>query len=125
MILGIGIDIIDIPRVERIAGEYGEDIITRVFTEDEIAYCQSKKNSAINFAGRFAAKEAFLKALGTGLRGGIEWRDISVVCDELGKPSIALSGKTKETADAREVKKVHVSISHTAENATAVVILEG
>ncbi|MCK5833122.1 holo-ACP synthase [bacterium] len=125
MILGIGIDIIDIPRIERITEEYGEDIINRIFAKNEIVYCNSKKNPAINYAGRFAAKEAFLKAIGTGLRGGIKWKDISVVKDEFGRPFLSLSNKAKEAADKLGVNKIHVSLSHTAGNAIAMVVLEG
>ena len=124
MILGIGIDIIDIPRVKRIAEEYGADFIARLFSEREIAYCKSKKNSEINFAARFAAKEALLKALGTGLRSGIDWKDIEVVRDDYGKPELVLIGKAKKLTDEKGVGIMHLSLSHTAEYAAAVVVLE-
>jgi len=125
MIIGIGIDIIDIDRVKRIADEYGDDMITRIFTEDEIEYCKSKANHEINFAGRFAAKEAFLKALGSGLRSGINWSDIEILRDEFGKPVLFLSGTAKKHTEKLRVVGAHLSISHTAEYAVAVVVLEG
>jgi len=124
MILGIGIDIIDIPRVKRIAEEYGPDFIAKLFSEGEIAYCNSKKTPEINFAARFAAKEALLKALGTGMRAGIDWKDIEVVSDEMGNPSISLTGRAKQLADERGVAAIHLSLSHTADYAAAVVVLE-
>jgi holo-[acyl-carrier protein] synthase len=124
MILGIGIDIIDIPRVKRIAEEYGDDFVLKLFSEIEIAYCRSKKNPEINFAARFAAKEAFLKALGSGLRGGIDWKDIQVINDDLGKPFIFPSGRAERAANKIGVAVTHLSISHTADYAAAVVVLE-
>ncbi len=124
MILGLGIDIVDIHRVKRIAGEYGDDLLRRVFTEREAEYCRAKKNPEINLAARFAAKEAFLKALGTGLRGKIEWREIEVVNDHLGKPSFELYGAAREALSAKGAAYVHLSITHTADYAAAVVVVE-
>lgn len=125
MILGLGIDIIDTPRVKKIADEYGEDFIVKIFTDSEIDYCRSKNNPEINFGARFAAKEALLKALGTGLRGDINWKDIEIMNDSLGKPSIKLNGKAAESSNKLGVTRVTVSLSHTKDYAVAVVILEG
>ena len=124
MIYGIGIDIVDVPRVKRIAEEFGDSLFERLFTESEKAYCLSKKNPEINFAARFAAKEAFLKALASGLRGGIEWKEIEVVRDKMGKPGLKLRGKAAEVAEGLGVTRAHLSLSHTADYAAAVVVLE-
>ncbi len=124
MIIGIGIDIIDIPRVKKIAEEFGEDFVSKIFADNEIAYCKAKKTPEINLAARFAAKEAFLKALGTGLRGGIDWKDIQIVNDDLGNPFICLEGNAKKLAAKRGIVTTHLSISHTSEYATAMVVLE-
>ncbi len=125
MILGVGIDIIDISRVKNIAEEYGDDFISKLFTQNEIEYCESKNCPEINFGARFAAKEAFLKALGTGLRGEIHWKDIEIIHNSMGKPTINLNGHAADSADELGVARVSLSLSHTKEYAVAVVILEG
>ncbi len=124
MILGIGIDIIEIPRIERIISEYGGHFIERVFSDEEIEYSASKSFPAIHFAARFAAKEAFLKSLGTGLADGIKWRSISISNDRHSNPKLLIAGKAKEIAEKIGVKNIRVSISHTKEYAVAMVILE-
>lgn len=123
-ILGIGIDIIETARINRLIGTQGESFSLRVFTETEIAYCENKKNRAQNYAARFAAKEAFLKALGTGKQLGISWREIEVYNDDLGKPGIRLSGRTLEIAQEKGVIAIHLTLTHLKEIAIAVVILE-
>lgn len=98
--------------------------VERVFSPTEIQYCQGKFKKEIHFAARFAAKEAFFKALGTGWRYGMRWEDISVENDELGKPDIILSGKTLEFFKQNTLNHIHLSISHTKEYAVAFVVVE-
>ena len=123
MILGIGIDIVEISRIERILNEYGEIFTHRIFTAGEIAYCERKKCPAIYYAARFAAKEAFLKALGTGLSGGIRWRDIEIVNNTNGKPAIVCHGIASECAKKMGAEKIDISISHSREYAVATAIV--
>ena len=123
VIIGIGIDIVDVERfAKRLPSEPGlkEDL----FTDSEIAYCGGKARSPECLAARFAAKEAFLKAIGTGWRDGIAFRQISISSDELGKPSMNLTGKAREIAAARHTRAVHLSLSHEKTHAVAVVVLE-
>ena len=123
MIFGIGTDIIEIARIEKqVTKDTG--FISRVFTPDEINCCDGKKNRSEKFAARFAAKEAFMKALGTGWRDGIAFTDIEIINDELGKPKINLNGHAKKLAESNGIDSIHVSLSHTDKLATAVVILE-
>jgi len=124
MIVGIGIDIIEISRIERMLDEYGNNFANRVFTDNERAYCESKARKSMHYGARFAAKEAFLKALGTGLVDGIAWRDIEVLNNDAGQPEIRCSGVAKVFADNLGVARVHLSISHSKEYAAAIVILE-
>ncbi len=122
MIIGIGCDIIEIKRVAKAAER--EAFCRRVFTEGEIAYCRSRgKQGSASLAARFAAKEAVLKALGTGLRGGA-LTEIEVVSGELGKPDVRLSGYHAELAEKLGVRKIHLSLTHGMEAAVAYVILE-
>lgn len=124
MIVGTGIDITEVPRIQRLLTEYGERFLKRVFTSGEIRYCTSKANAAERLAARFAAKEAGLKALGTGLRGGITWKDIEVVRRPEQRPQLTFSGRAAEIAAALGCKRTHLSLSHTADQAIAHVILE-
>ena len=124
MIIGIGIDIIETARVERIEAEYGSELTDHLFTEHEVAYCKDKADPTKHYAARFAAKEAFLKALGSGLSSGINWRDIEVIRDEFGNPSIKYSGRAAEFAEKLGVTNAHLSISHSDNYAAAVVVLE-
>jgi holo-[acyl-carrier protein] synthase len=119
MIQGIGTDIIEISRIQRSIERYGERFLDRLFTEDEQKYCGRHKESFRHFAGRFAAKEATVKALGTGFSDGIQWLDINIVNDSAGKPTIVLSQKLMEMFDS---PVMHLSISHCQEYATAFVI---
>lgn len=125
MIVGTGVDITEVPRIQRVLERYGERFMNRVFTAEEIRYCSSKPNAAERFAARFAAKEAGMKAIGTGLRGGITWKDVEVVRQPGQRPELRYSGKAAEVAAALGCKKTHLSLSHTAEQAIAHVILEG
>lgn len=125
MIIGCGIDLIKIERIEKIIKKWGDNFTSRVFTLLEREYCEKKKgNKYQSYAGRFAAKEALLKALGLGLREA-NWKEIEIKNDELGQPIIDTSGKLKNIASAKEVSKYFISISHTKDCAVAQVILEG
>lgn len=123
MIIGIGTDIIEVARIEKLLTKQ-KRFQQRIFTEIEIAYCESKKNRAQNYAARFAAKEAFLKAIGTGWRGGVAFKEIEVVNNERGKPEIILSGTAKKFADNLEIANIYVSLSHLKDFAIAVVTAE-
>ncbi|MBN2541964.1 holo-ACP synthase [bacterium] len=124
-ILGVGIDIIETARVQKVIDRYGSHFLTRVYTDDEINYCKNRKRSYEHFAARFAAKEAFVKALGIGLSDGIKWKDISIINNGYGKPEINFTGVARENADKKGVRKAHISITHSRYSAGAVVILEG
>ena len=123
MIYGIGTDIIEVGRVQKVM-ERDIGFRDKIFTPEEIAYCETKKNRFQHYAARFSAKESFLKAIGTGWRFGIRFADIEVYHDELGKPYIRLSGKAKELTTELSISKIHVSLSHLKEMATAIVVLE-
>jgi holo-[acyl-carrier protein] synthase len=124
MILSIGIDIIEIHRI-RESMDRTARFADRVFTEAERRYCDSKgKGREQSYAGRFAAKEAFMKALGSGWRGKLAWQEVEVVNDEFGAPSLAVTGEAKKQMQARGADRIHLSISHTSELAIAQVILE-
>ncbi len=123
MIVGVGIDIIEIDRLGRDLAEK-DGLTEEIFSAKEIAYCRKKRYSAQHFAARFCAKEALFKALGSGKRGGMSWRDIEADNDPLGLPSLKLHGKTKERAKKLKVTRIHVSLSHTRQMAAACVILE-
>jgi len=123
MVRGIGVDIIDIPRIKKVIGNDGK-FVEKVFTEAEIRYCQAKFRKEIHYAARFAAKEAFFKALGTGWRNGMKWTEISIENDDLGKPEITLSGKTLENFEKNGMALINLSISHTKDYAVAFVVIE-
>jgi holo-[acyl-carrier protein] synthase len=124
MIVGLGVDIAEVERVEAAIRRHGQAFHRRVFTAQEIAYCEQHRNKAERYAGRFAAKEATMKALGTGWRKGVRWLDIEVVRNSSGKPSILLSGRAKEIAGQLGVKHVCLSITHSGNAALAEVIFE-
>jgi holo-[acyl-carrier protein] synthase len=124
MIYGIGTDIVAIDRFQRFLDKGNSALISRLFTPAERSYCESRKDTASCMAARFAAKEAFLKALGTGLREGISWQDMEVTNDVLGKPEMKLSGKAGEFFVAHEIHRIHLSLSHDGGNAVAMVVLE-
>jgi holo-[acyl-carrier protein] synthase len=123
LISGTGIDIIEVHRIQTVM-ERDIGFREKIFTQGEIDYCETKKNKYQHYAARFSAKEAFLKAIGTGWRFGIRFADIDVYHDEFGKPLIRLTGKAEELALRDGIKRIHVSLSHLKEMATAVVILE-
>ena len=122
MILGIGTDIAEVARIAK--SIENNSFKEKVFSKNEITYCEAKANKAESFAARFAAKEAFFKALGTGWRGGMAFNEVEVVNDELGKPTLNVSGKTAEIIKEKKIKTIHVSLSHTKEMAIAMVVLE-
>lgn len=123
MIIGIGVDIIELDRVRKAVER--EAFIQKVYTAAETDYCQSRGRSSVqSFAGRFAAKEAILKAFGTGLRNG-SMQDIEIVNDELGCPKVHLSGWFEGFAREKSVKKIWVSISHSKDSAVAQCVIEG
>jgi holo-[acyl-carrier protein] synthase len=124
MIVGTGIDIVEVPRIARSIERFGDRFLNRVFTAAEIRYCQSKANSVERFAARFAAKESAMKAIGTGLRGGVSWRDFEVSREPGGRPTMVLHRKAAEVAQALGGRRYHLSVSHTEEHAIAYVILE-
>src|SRR5215472_6680795 len=125
MIVGTGVDIAEVVRIKAAVERFGERFLRRVFTPAEVRYCMGKPNAAERLAARFAAKEAGLKAIGTGLRHGITWHDVEVVRLPGQRPTVRFSGKALEYADRLGCKRVHLSLSHTAEQAIAYVILEG
>ncbi len=118
-IYGIGTDITECLRIAQMIERHGELFITRVYTPDEIQYCQSRKQSTQHFAGRWAAKEAVLKAVGTGWRRGISWRDVEIKNQLGGKPTVALHAGLRDVADDLGIGQVLISISHCRTHATA------
>ena len=123
MIYGIGIDTIEVPRIQKQLTQ-SERFKERILTKHEITYCESKKNKAQNYAARFAAKEAFFKALGTGWRGGLGFNQVEIINDKLGKPQIRLYGKAKLLIEEKGITDIHVSLTHLKDTASSIVILE-
>lgn len=124
MIAGIGVDIVDIGRIQALLDRYGDRFLARVYTEGEKGYAMSGANRAERLAGRFAVKEAVMKALGTGKSQGILWRDVETLRGRLGKPEVHLHGQAVKWAKLHGVGKLHASITHDAGKALAFVILE-
>jgi holo-[acyl-carrier protein] synthase len=124
MIVGTGIDIAEVPRVAQAIERFGERFLERIFTPGERLYCDSKANRIERYAARFAAKEAAMKALGTGWNHGVRWRDCEVVRMPGGRPTLTLHGKAGEFAGKLGVRNIALSLTHTAEQAMAQVILE-
>jgi holo-[acyl-carrier protein] synthase len=120
-IKSIGVDLCDVQRLDKIIKEHGERFVNRVYTGVEIAYCAKKFDGSAGYAARFAAKEALLKALGTGLREGITWKDMEVINDELGKPDFKFYGRIPSLIGNR---RVLLSLAHTHEYAVAFVVIE-
>jgi holo-[acyl-carrier protein] synthase len=124
MILSIGVDIVEVYRIRETIARTPR-FAERVFTAGEREYCESKGVAAAqSYAGRFAAKEAFLKAIQTGWRGKITWHDIEIISDAEGVPTLNITGEAKRIAEMRGATSVHLSISHTTEHAVAQIILE-
>ena len=123
MILGTGIDIIEIDRVARSIERFGERFLDRIFTSGEIAYCSRKKNAAESFAARFAAKEAGAKALGTGIQHGAAWKELEVQRQPGSRPTLHLSGRASELASQLGVRRIALSLTHSQTIAMASVML--
>lgn len=118
-IFGIGIDVIEVERMEEALGEFEERFLSRVFTDGERAYCQKQKRPAIHYAARWAAKEAVSKALGTGIGKDLGWQDMEVCRRESGEPDMVLCGRGKEFADAHGIVEVKISLTHAKHYAAA------
>ena len=125
MILGTGIDLIEVARIAASYAKFGDRFVNRVLLPDEIAYCLAHKNPAPFLAVRFAAKEAVSKAFGTGIGASLGWHDIEVRRKESGEPFVVLHGKGAELLAARGARQVHLSLTHTENDAAATTILEG
>jgi len=125
MILGTGVDLAEVPRIRAAVERYGQRFIDRIYTPGEIAYVERKANRFERYAGRFAAKEAGMKAIGTGWKRGVTWQDFEVVNLPSGRPTLRLHGVAARIAEALGVKSIHLSITHTSELGMAHVILEG
>ena len=124
MILGLGVDLAEVDRIQSAIERHGEIFLRRIFTPAERAYCDKFKNKYERYAGRFAAKEAAMKALGTGWRRGVRWVDVEVVRQRGGRPTVKLHGEAGKIADRLGVKNISLSITHTADQAFAQVIFE-
>ena len=125
MILGIGTDLAEVDRIRESIARFGDRFLNRIYTEGERAYTATKANSAERFAARFAAKEAGMKAIGTGWRHGVTWKDFEVVNEPSGRPTLRLSGVASQIAEKLGAKRISLSLTHTSQMAFAVVILEG
>jgi holo-[acyl-carrier protein] synthase len=123
VILGIGLDVVDVARMAERLGR--ESFRRKVFTTDEIEACRAVRRSDECFAGKFAVKEAFMKALGAGIRQGIWFTDIEVVNDEAGAPHAELTGRAAELLEAQRPSRIHISVTHSAGLAIGLVILDG
>jgi len=124
VIVGLGLDIAEVDRMETAIGRHGAPFLERLFTPREVAYCESHKNRFERYAARFAAKEAAMKALGTGWSRGVRWRDIEVLNEPGGKPTLQLEGVAAEFAGRLGVKTISLSITHSGNLALAQVIFE-
>ena len=121
MIVGVGVDVVEITRMQRAVDDWGEVFLRKIFTRDELAYAHSKKNPTPHIAARFAVKEAVAKALATGWSGGFRWKDVEVENDISGKPTVALYGRVRELLQG---SKVMVSISHSENVVVAFAVIE-
>jgi len=125
MILGTGIDIVDVARIRGSLEKFGERFLRRILRPDEMAYCLAHKSPELHVAARFAAKEAISKAFGTGIGAEIGWQDIEIGRKKSGEPFVILHGDGQKLLRQRSASKIHLSLTHTAQLAAAVVILEG
>lgn len=124
MIIGMGTDLAEVDRIQRSVDRYGERFLTRVYTAREVEYSMRKRNYAERLAGRFAAKEAGMKAIGTGWRMGVTWKDFEVVNQPSGRPTLLLTGVAAAIAENLGVRAISLSLTHTSNVALAVVVLE-
>ena len=125
LIVGMGVDITEVARIRSVIEKRGEAFLRRIYTPGEIAYCERFKNKFERYAGRFAVKEAAMKALGTGWSCGVRWVDLEVIRERSGRPTLAIRGEAGKIAAHLGVKNIAVSITHTAEQALAQVVFEG
>jgi holo-[acyl-carrier protein] synthase len=124
MLVGTGIDLVEVPRIARSMERYGDRFLRRIFTNEEIAYCRAKATAAESFAARFAAKEAGAKALGTGIQHGVAWKELEVRRLPGQRPTLHLSGRARAIAGLLGVARVSLSLTHTSDLAMATVHLE-
>jgi holo-[acyl-carrier protein] synthase len=124
MIVGLGLDIAEVDRIEAAIRRHGAPFLERLYTPSEVAYCESHKDKFERYAARFAAKEAAMKALGTGWSRGVRWRDIEVAREPSGRPVIRLEGVAQQIAQRMGVKNISLSITHSGNLALAQVIFE-
>jgi holo-[acyl-carrier protein] synthase len=125
MILGIGTDITEIARIQEMIDRHGDVFLERIFTPKEIEYCSKHKNSVINYAGRWAAKEAILKCLGTGFTKGVGWQDLEILNLPSGRPVVKLSGHALDLSQRVGIEEVLISISHGKDYAVATALAQG
>jgi holo-[acyl-carrier protein] synthase len=125
MILGSGIDVVEIVRIQQSVERFGQRFLDRVYTKAEQAYCLPKRKAAESLAARFAAKEAGAKALGTGISRGVNWLEIEVLRESGGRPTLKFHGRAAEIAHALGIVHAALSLTHTAELAVASVVVEG
>ena len=125
MIVGTGVDLAEVPRIRASIERFGAKFVDRIYTAAEIAYVERKANRFERYAGRFAAKEAGMKAIGTGWKRGVRWQDFEVSNLPSGRPTLRLHGEAARIAESMGVKTISLSITHTAELGMAHVILEG
>ena len=125
MVVGVGVDLVLIPRIRRAMERWQERFLRRVFTADELRYAFRRRDPAEHLAARFAAKEATLKALGTGLSMGVRWREMEVRRPGGGRPTLSLSGRTAALGAARGIQRFHVPLTHDGDYAMAQVVAEG
>jgi holo-[acyl-carrier protein] synthase len=118
-VIAHGIDLVDFPRLEQLIERHGDRFVDRIFTAAEQAYARKNRNTIEKYAGRFAAKEAIMKLIGTGWRGHIAWTDIEVTNNSAGRPQVTLSGEVKQIADKLGIRHISISITHTANFAIA------
>jgi holo-[acyl-carrier protein] synthase len=124
LIVGTGIDLAEVDRIRQSIERYGERFLKRVYTPGEIAYVERKANKFARYAARFAAKEAGMKAIGTGWRRGVTWQDFEVANLPSGRPTLRLTGVAAQVAERMGVKRISLSLTHTTQNGMAFVILE-
>jgi holo-[acyl-carrier protein] synthase len=124
MIVGTGVDLAEVSRIRKAIEQYGERFVSRIYTQGEIAYVERKANRYERYAARFAAKEAGMKALGTGWRRGVHWKDFEVANLASGRPSLLLHGVARSIADQLGVSQISLSLTHTTETGMAFVIFE-
>ncbi len=125
MIIGCGVDLVDVPRLRRTVRRQGRAFLARLFTPTELTYSRTKRFSAEHLAARFAAKEAVAKAFGDRRGLTMRWQDVAVVHDPSGQPQIQLTGEARQLQRRRRVRRIHLSLTHTAQYAVAMAVLEG